>query len=116
MPPDSAFSRRQVKQIVHYDRLREDCVPRRSRSRRLRGLCNVRGYCELAADFSGRALPMARMSQPRKIYHAALSTIRPGIGSPIGNDANTPIMARQPAITKSAIFGARRFIENLSSR
>jgi len=33
-------------------------------------------------------------------------SVRPGIGNEIGNAANTPSKAKQPAMTNKAMFGA----------
>jgi len=40
----------------------------------------------------------------------------PAIGSEIANQASTPIMARQPAITNCAALGACHFIETLGPK
>src|SRR6185295_8986060 len=68
----------------------------------------VDDQCEEAfAACTGRnTLPAASRNQPRKMYHEELSEMMPGIGSPIGIDASTPMMARHPAMTKSATLGA----------
>src|ERR1700704_1548238 len=64
----------------------------------------------------GKAVPAANRNHARKMYQGAFSRVRNGIGSEIGSTANTPIMARQPAITKTAIFGACKVIWDLSKR
>jgi hypothetical protein len=51
-------------------------------------------------------LPTARRNHASKIYHAE-APARPGIGSDIGNADRMPIIARQPDMTNSAMFGAR---------
>jgi hypothetical protein len=58
------------------------------------------------ADRCGKTLPTARRNHASKIYHADASA-RPGIGSDIGNADRMPIIARQPDITNTAMFGAR---------
>src|SRR6516164_1918937 len=65
-------------------------------------------------DRCGRTLPAESRNQPRKMYHAALAWLSPGIGSSIGSADNTPTIARHPAMTNRAILGARRTMENLS--
>ena len=63
------------------------------------------------ADRSGTTLPAASRNHPKKMYHAALAGLSPGIGSPIGSADNTPTIARQPATTNRAMLGARKFME-----
>jgi hypothetical protein len=69
-------------------------------------------YFSSGALFGRTTLPAASKNQARKMYQAAFP-VSPGIGSAIGNDASTPSIARQPAITNKAIFGARVVTESL---
>src|ERR1700691_331259 len=62
-------------------------------------------HSDLVSSRCGTTLPAASRNQARKMYQEECS-VSPGIGSEIGSAASTPSNARQPAITKSAIFGA----------
>lgn len=70
-------------------------------------------YSDVESSRCGTTLPAARRNQARKIYHDEFE-VSPGIGNEIGNAANTPSMAKQPAITNRAILGAYNFIVTTS--
>ena len=62
--------------------------------------------CSVSFEPGGTTLPAASKNQAKKTYHDELP-VRPGIGSEIGMAARIPSIARHPAITNKAIFGAR---------
>jgi len=62
--------------------------------------------CSFSFEPGGTTLPAASKNQAKKMYHDELP-VRPGIGSEIGMAARIPSIARHPAITNKAIFGAR---------
>jgi hypothetical protein len=72
-------------------------------------------WAPVVPDRRGMTTPAASKNQPVKMYQAALLSPRDGIGSEIGNAANTPIIARQPAMTNKAIFGACSIIDTFQN-
>jgi hypothetical protein len=62
--------------------------------------------CSLAFAAGGVMLPAASKNHAANMHQDEFP-VRPGIGNEIGNAARMPSIARQPAITNRATFGAR---------